>query len=105
MPNSSEQNGPGPWWSRLGAVGIAMAGIVYLGESLGGRFLDLIAADLQAERELQRQVVRALEQQAIASKASQRHLEALLEINRERNRILQRQIEELRENRRDRAIR
>lgn len=94
---TTNENGSGPWWAKLGTVGIAMAGLVYLGESLGGRFLQILANDLAAERKSQISIIRALERQAVAGEHVQRQNTERLEIDRERNRILERMREDLHE--------
>lgn len=95
--------GDGPWWARLGAVGIAMAGIVYLGESLGGRFLDILAEDLAAERQTQRELAASLDETARAQTEANELHEERAEIAREQNRLLERILDELHEQRRQKS--
>lgn len=78
----------GPWWGRLGTTGIAVLGLVYLGETLGGRFLDILRDDLQAQRETQQRLVEVLGRTAIATEEVRRLYDQQLEVDRERNRIL-----------------
>ncbi len=97
--NERKSNG-GPWWTRLGTAAMAIAGLVYLGDTLGGRFLDILAADLAAERATQRQLVGVLERSTHAAEETELLAREQLEVERERNRILNRLLEELRERRR-----
>lgn len=77
MPELTGING-GPWWSRLSIAALAIVSFVYLGEALGGRYIELLESDLKAQRQISAKIAGHLQ---IASIEAERRNDLIVAYN------------------------
>lgn len=89
------ENGNGPWWSKLSIAALAIVSFVYLGDSVGGRYVALLEEDMVQQRGISANIAKALDDASVGAEERNEIFATYAVHQAEANRIQRRILEVL----------